>query len=110
SGIVFGEDDSFINHMAMQLHSTPFVYLMPGQGEVVLHPIYVEDIVSALIGCLSELDTVDNTIEIGGPEYISFADLIQTVMRVSGTSRAVVSVPPYVLRWAAGLYSRILPR
>ncbi|MCK6578165.1 MAG: NAD(P)H-binding protein [Anaerolineae bacterium] len=110
SGILFGEDDAFINHIAMQIHATPLVYLVPGQGEVVLHPLYVEDMVSALVGSLSAIDTVDAVIEIGGPEYITFADLIRTVMRVSGTSRMTLSVPPYLLRWAAGFYGRVLPR
>lgn len=110
SGIVFGEDDSFINHIAMQLRATPLVYLMPGQGEVVLHPIYVEDVVSALVGSLSALDTVDNVIEIGGPEYMTLEDTIRTVMRVSGVPRTILSMPPYLLRWMTGIYSRVLPR
>ncbi|MBK8026345.1 MAG: NAD(P)H-binding protein [Chloroflexi bacterium] len=110
AGIAFGEDDAFINHIAMQLHATPLVYLLPGQGEVVLHPLYVEDLVSALVVSLSAIDTVDATIEIGGPEYITLIDLIRTVMRVTGTYRSIVSVPPYLLRWSAGFYGRIFPR
>ncbi len=110
SGLVFGKDDAFINHLAMQLRVTPFVFLMPGQGEITLHPIYIDDLVSALVVSLRELNTVDQTIEIGGAEYISLEDLIHTVMRVSGTYRMIVSVPPYMLRWLANLYSLILPR
>src|SRR4051812_47718439 len=41
SGLVFGEDDAFVNHLAMQLSANPMFFLMPGRGEVVLHPIYV---------------------------------------------------------------------
>ncbi|CAG0984874.1 NADH dehydrogenase,E; NADH dehydrogenase [Anaerolineae bacterium] len=110
SGLVFGEEDAFVNHIAMQLQVTPFVYLMPGRGEVVMHPIHVEDLVSALVGCLDNLDTVDNVIEIGGPEYISLEDLIRTVMRVSGSFRFIVGVPPYLLRWMSAVYRRIMPR
>lgn len=110
SGLVFGEEDAFVNHIAMQLQVTPFVYLMPGRGEVVMHPIHVEDLVSVLVGCLDNLDTVDNVIEIGGPEYISLEDLIRTVMRVSGSFRFIVGVPPYLLRWMSAVYRRIMPR
>ena len=110
SGLIFGEDDAFINHIAMQLAITPGVYLMPGRGEVVLHPIYIDDVVSVLVGSLQSLDTVDNLIEIGGPEYITLEDLIRTVMRVSGISRVVIGVPPYMLRWMTSVYGRILPR
>lgn len=109
-GLVFGEDDAFVNHIAMQLAATPGIYLMPGRGEVVLHPIYIEDVVSVLVNSLETIDSVDNIIEIGGPEYITLEDLIRTVMRVSGMSRVVIGVPPYLLRWMTSIYGRILPR
>lgn len=110
SGIVFGEDDSFINHIAMQLQVTPLFFLMPGRGEISLHPIYVGDLVQAIINSLERMDSVDEVLEIGGPEYITLEDLLHTVMRVSGIARIIIPVPPYVLRWIIGLYNRILPR
>ncbi len=110
SAMVFGEDDTFVNYIAMQLRATPLIYLMPGQGEVSLQPLYIEDLVSALVAILSSLNSVDNMIEIGGPEYITLEDLIRTVMRVSGTPRTIVPIPPYALRWLTTVYSRVLPR
>ena len=110
SGLVYGEDDAFINHLAMQLTVSPGIFLMPGRGEVVLHPIYIDDVIAAILGSLEALDTVDNVIEIGGAEYITLEDLIRTVMRVSGIYRTVIGVPPYVLRWITGISGRIMPR
>jgi uncharacterized protein YbjT (DUF2867 family) len=110
SGIVFGEDDAFINHIAMMLRASPLVYLMPGRGEVVLHPIYISDLVEAIVRSLELVDTVDTTLDVGGPEYITVEDLIYTVMRVSGVSRSVIPTPPYLLRSLSGIYSRIFPR
>jgi NADH dehydrogenase len=110
SGLVFGEQDSFVNHIAMMLRINPFFFLMPGQGEVVLHPIYIADLVTALVRCLEQIEVVDNTLEIGGPEYITLEELIRTVMRVTGMYRAIIPVPPYAMRWTTGIYSRLLPR
>lgn len=110
SGIVFGEDDAFVNHIAMMLRASPFFVLMPGQGEVVLHPIYIDDLIVALVRSLELVDTVDTTLEIGGPEYITLEDLFRTVMRVSGIYRAIIPVPPYLLRWLTAVYSRVFPR
>jgi NADH dehydrogenase len=110
SGIVFGAEDAFINHIAMQLTSTPFVFLMPGRGEIALHPLHIDDLVTALVCALERPGTVDQTIEIGGPEYITFEDLLFTVMRVTGIARTIVPVPPYALRWIIGVYGRIMPR
>jgi NADH dehydrogenase len=110
SGVVFGADDAFVNHIAMMLQVNPFFYLMPGQGEVVLHPIYIDDLVTALVQSLERIDTVDLTVDIGGAEYITFADLLSTVMRVTGMYRTTIPVPPYTLRWSTAIYSRILRR
>lgn len=110
SGLIFGEQDAFVNHLAMQLRASPGLFLMPGRGEVVLHPIYIDDVITALVASLENLDTVDQVIEIGGPEYITLGDLIRTVMRVTNSPRVVISVPPYLLRWLMRLYSRLLPR
>jgi uncharacterized protein YbjT (DUF2867 family) len=110
SGIVFGEDDAFVNHIAMILRANPVLFLMPGQGEVVLHPIYIDDLIAAITRSLELIDVVDTTIDVGGPEYITVEDLIHTVMRVSNTHRLILPVPPYVMRWMAAVYSRLLRR
>lgn len=110
SGLVFGDGDAFVNHVAMMLRASPGVFLMPGRGEVVLHPIYIDDLITALLRSLELIDTVDTTLEIGGPEYITLEDLIRTVMRVSDASRVILPVPPYLLRWISAIYSRVFPR
>jgi uncharacterized protein YbjT (DUF2867 family) len=110
SGIVFGVQDAFVNHIAMMMRMNPFFFMMPGQGEVVLHPIFIDDLITALVRALDRIDTVDQVIEIGGAEYITLRDLLSTVMRVSGMQRFILPVPPYVLRWLSQIYSRVLPR
>ncbi len=110
SGLAYGQDDAFINHIGMMLATNPFFFIMPGRGEVVMHPIYIDDLVSMLVNSLSALDTVDATIEVGGAEYTTFYDLIRTVMRVTHQRRVILPVPPYVMRWTTGIYSRVLRR
>jgi NADH dehydrogenase len=110
SGVVFGEDDAFVNHIAMVLRATPLIFLMPGRGEVVLHPLHIDDLVNALLRTLELVDTIDMTVDIGGPEYLTVEDLIRTVMRVSRSPRLIVPLPPYVLRWLSVIYSRVFPR
>lgn len=110
TGLVYGEGDAFVDHLAMQFAANPFFFLMPGQGEVVLHPLHISDLVSAIAAALDTLDSIDNTIDIGGPEYITLVDMLQTIMRVTGQYRAIIAVPPYLLRWIMSVYSLIVPR
>ena len=110
SGVLFGDGDAFVNHIAMTLRTTPFIFLMPGRGEVVLHPLYIGDLIEAIVRSLESIDIVDATVDVGGPEYITLEDLIRTVMRVSGVYRIIIPVPPYAMRWIAAIYSRIFRR
>jgi NADH dehydrogenase len=110
SAVVFGPEDAFVNHIAMMLSTNPFFFLMPGQGEVVLQPIYIDDVVTMLVKSLETMKTVDQVIEVGGAEYITLEDLLRTVMRVSGMHRLIIPVAPYLLRWRAVVNNRILPR
>ncbi len=109
-GIVYGEGDTFINHIAMMMRGNPFFFLMPGGGEVLLHPIHVDDLVTIIAISLEHMACIDNTIEFGGPEYTTFRDLLRTLSRVTGMSRLLIPVPPYILRLLTRIYRLILPR
>lgn len=110
SGVVFGSEDSFVNHIAMMLRLNPIFFLMPGQGEVILHPIYIDDLIKVVLRSLETIDVVDETLEVGGPEYITLADFIATIMRVAGMRRYVLAVPPYIMRSLTQFYGMIFRR
>jgi hypothetical protein len=62
-----------------------------------------------LVRSLENLNTVDQTIEIGGPEYMTFNEMARTVMRVTSTYRSIVAVPPYMLRSFTAVLTRLFP-
>jgi NADH dehydrogenase len=107
-GILFGPEDDFVNHLAMALRSNPFFIFQPGAGESLLNPLYVDDLVAAVVRSLELLELVDSTLEIGGAEYMTFHELLRTVMRVSRCQRTIVEFPPYLLRSWAALW-RLIP-
>jgi NADH dehydrogenase len=109
SGLVFGAEDRFINGIAVALRANPVLFMQPGQGEGLLHPIYIDDLIEALYRSLEALHTVDQTLEIGGAEYVTFNELIRTVMRVSGAQRSILPIPPYLLRTLTGLLRNVFP-
>lgn len=109
-GVIFGPEDRFINGIAMLLHTNPVFFFQSGHGDSLLHPLYVKDLVQALVNSLESIDLVDSTIEIGGGEYLTYNEMVRTVMRVSGARRVIISVPPYLLRSVNRLVSRVVRR
>ncbi|MCE7861425.1 MAG: NAD-dependent epimerase/dehydratase family protein, partial [Chloroflexi bacterium CFX2] len=49
STIVFGAEDRFTHSIAATLRSAPFLFQLPGDGRVLLQPLWVEDLVTALV-------------------------------------------------------------
>ncbi len=110
TGLIFGEEDTFINYIALMLRANPLFFLVPGYGEVVLHPMYVQDLVTCIERSLELITVVDRVLEVGGPEYTTLHDMLLTIMRVTRMRRLLISVPPYALRFLSRLYGFILPR
>lgn len=97
STIVFGPEDSFTNNIATTLRYLPFVFPIPGDGRILLQPLWVEDLVTALVWALQNPDTINQTYEIGGGEYFTFRQIVETLMTVTRTRRALLPLPvPYM--------------
>jgi len=56
-------------------------------------PIAVENVLDYLVGCLKTPDTADATFDIGGPEVLSYVDLMRMYARVRGLRRFIAGVP-----------------
>jgi len=110
TSLLYGEEDVFANAIAMVLRATPIFFFMPGDGTVKLQPLWVEDLVTCLEWSLDDLTTLNQTISLGGPEFFSFREIVQMVMRTIRTRRIIVPTRQPYLRWGAALLESLLPR
>lgn len=106
---VFGEGDYFSESLAMLIQSFP-LFFVPGEGETVLQPIWVEDLVSCMAMALENIDLIDETISMGGPELLPYRRIVLRLMYSIGVSRPIVGVPLLAHRAGAwfldGLFAR----
>lgn len=110
TAIVYGPNDSFTSGLARILGSLPLFFLMPGNGRIVLQPLWVEDLVTCLTWALDDPETLNKVIDIGGPEYLFFQQIVQMVMQETGMKRAIIHLPPPYLRGLTVLLESIFPR
>jgi len=110
STLLYGAEDVFLNVVAALVKLGPGLFLMPGDGRISLQPLWVEDLVTCLEWSLSDLTSLNQTIALGGPEFITFGQMVQTVMEVLGVRRLVIPVRPPFLRAGAWLMEQVLPR
>lgn len=98
SSIVFGPEDGFTTDLSQILRMSPGFIPIPGDGRTLLQPLWVEDLVTSLIWTLGNPDTINQTYEIGGGEYFTLRQILETLMTVTHTRRGLLPLPPPYMR------------
>lgn len=97
SSMVYGKGDSFTNNLARLINISPGFTFIPGDGGVLLQPVWVGDLVTCLVWALDLPNTKNSIIELGGPEHLSFLSILQKIATVLGKKRNFVEYNP--VRW-----------
>jgi NADH dehydrogenase len=109
SALAYGEGDHFTNGLALLLKISPYFVMLPNDGSVLLQPIWVEDLATAMTWSLDMPQTVNQIIEVGGPEYLSFREICTMITDKIGIKRGYVEVPPVFLNLFTELMEIIVP-
>jgi uncharacterized protein YbjT (DUF2867 family) len=109
TAIVYGPNDSLTSGLARILGASPLFFLMPGNGRIVLQPLWVEDLVTCLTWSLEDPDTLNKVIDIGGPEYLFIQQIVQMVMQETGLKRTILHLPPPYVRGLTVLLESMFP-
>ncbi len=96
--ILFGPEDEFTNGLAMLLAAAPGFFPLPSKGEMLIQPLWVEDLVTCLVWALDNPETVNQTYSVGGSEYLSLRQVVQTVMEVTEQRRFLLNWPVQAMR------------
>ncbi|MBS1250936.1 MAG: 2-alkyl-3-oxoalkanoate reductase [Chloroflexi bacterium] len=109
SAIIFGPGDGFTTELARLLRRVPFFFFLPDGGETLLQPLWVQDLATTLVWALDNDDTRRQTYEIGGPEFLTFREMMATIMEVLGIKKTWVPIRTPYLRSLTVLAEYILP-
>jgi uncharacterized protein YbjT (DUF2867 family) len=94
--VLFGKEDILINNIAWMLRRFP-VFGVFGDGRYRLQPIYVDDL--AALAVTHGAGAGNITVEAIGPETFTYCALVNTIGRIIGHVRPIVSVPPKLGYW-----------
>ncbi len=96
--VLFGKEDILINNIAWMLRRFP-VFGVFGDGRYRLQPIFVDDLARLAVEQGGSRD--DQIINAIGPETFTYRELAQSIGRIIGKERPILSLPPW-LGYAAG--------
>jgi NADH dehydrogenase len=98
SSIVYGPEDHFTTNLASLLRRTPIFFPLLGDGQTRIQPLWVEDLVTCLVWAMENPETLNKTYDVGGSEYFTLRQTLETIMDVTGKRRMLVSTPQPLLR------------
>jgi len=109
TALVYGLNDHFTNNLARLLNALPSFFFVPEDGSTLLQPVWVEDLVTCLIWALDNDLTVNQTYSVGGPEYLTFNHIVQSVLEQIKLKRTLLHIFPPYLRAMTVLFESLFP-
>lgn len=103
--VVFGAQDNFFNMFAKMGNMLPFLPLIGG-GKTLFQPVYVGDVANAISNSIKNGSL--GTYELGGPDVISFKDILNKLKSYTGQNFSLLPVPFFIAKIQAVMMS-VLP-
>jgi len=104
--LIYGPEDKVVNGLARALRFAP-IFGVPGTGRQKVQPVLVDDLAACVTLALSGRGH-NRTYEIGGPELMTFDEMMRVIMDASRHRRPLFHIPEGAMR-AAGAVLEKLP-
>ena len=90
--VIFGPEDKFFNQFASIAEFFPVLPLVGG-GLTYFQPIYVGDIAKSIMAVLEKEEINNNIFELGGPQIITYKELMKILLKEINKKRFLVPIP-----------------
>src|SRR5258706_6853023 len=98
--VMFGPGDSFLNRFAGLLAISPKVFPL-AKPNARFQPVFVDDVIEALLRCLHGGASSRQTYELGGPQVYSLREIVGLVAKLTGRRRWIIGLPDPLARMQA---------
>ena len=85
------------------------IMICPKWVDVRTQPVAIRDVLSYLIGCLEAPGTAGKTFDIGGPDVLTYREMMMRFAKVMGTKRYIIVVPVLTPRLSAYWVNMMTP-
>jgi len=75
-----------------------------------VQPVWVEDLVTCMLWSLEKNETLNQVYDIGGSEFFTLRQIIETIMETTRRKRALVSMSPIALRALTVFLEGVAPK
>jgi NADH dehydrogenase len=106
--VLFGDGAQFVAALSRLARVSPVLPLL-GDGNHRFQPLWIEDLVTCLVACLTRDQLLGREVALGGSEYATFKEILRTICQAMSVRRLMVPLPLPIARVQATLMG-ILPK
>ena len=108
--LLFGDGDGFFNLVKETLrYWSPGIVAIPGKGDARFQPLSVDDLAIAIEKSLTEVDRAGSVSELGGPDWVTYGEIVDAVMKVTRMRRLKLPMPIPLISALTSVTDRVLP-
>jgi len=107
--VIWGPEDEFANTFARLVALTPLIFPIIGDGSATFQPVWVEDVVEAIVKTIDDPKTIRKEFELGGPEVLTIEEIERRTLAALNTKRLFIRFPIPLLRIIVRLMETFLP-
>jgi NADH dehydrogenase len=108
--VIWGPQDEFANVQARLIKLTPLIFPIVGNGQAKFQPVYIGDVIEVIARCLDDDSTIGHEYGLGGPEVLTYEEMVRRVLSALKTRRLLVKIPVPLLRPVVKLMEIALPK
>jgi NADH dehydrogenase len=76
----------------------------PSRGQILMSPVHVEDVAAAFNAALDDASTIGRTFVLGGPESLSWTEMLTRIASSIGRRKWIIPMPLPVMQLAAAAF------
>ncbi|HEX5040974.1 MAG TPA: complex I NDUFA9 subunit family protein [Candidatus Limnocylindria bacterium] len=108
--LLFGPGDGFFRLVRTTLRWwSPGFVVVPGRGDTRFQPLSVDDMAVAIERSVVDPERPNSTLELGGPRWMTYRQILDAVMAATGMHRWKLGMPVSLLSAVTAVTDRILP-
>lgn len=106
--LIIGPWDGFTKKLKDLIKISPFIPI-PGDGKSKFQPVYINDWIGCMLKVVASPESFKGIFEIGGPQHLTYNEIVITLADVIGTRKPIVHIPISLMRFGTSIAEKTIP-
>ncbi len=106
--LIIGPWDGFTKKLLDMIKLSPVIPI-PGHGNARFQPVYIKDWIRCMRTVIDNPASFLSTFDIGGPEHLTYKEIVETIAKSAGREKMVVDIPMGLMKISTVFLGAVFP-